>query len=183
MWGVRRSIRYHLRRRKFFDQLGFVTNFLTIISGGGAIVSAGGDSPNTIWVIVFGSAVAILSAIDLVVGSSIAARDHHDLARRFSELERDMTSVTGGPSERQLVEFTNRRLELEEDEPPVLRVLDADCHNELVKALDIPKSERVKILWFQSLLMHVVDVLPDRLEKIGDAKPPSNNPLNLPAPS
>lgn len=163
-FGVRRSIRYHLRRRKFYDTLGFLTNFLTIITGGGVIVSVCGDK-NKLLVVLFGALTGIFSAIDLLIGSSVKARDHHDFVRKFSELERKMVKADEAVDSKDIIKLTNERLEIEENEPPVYRVLDADCHNEMVTALGKPESELVNIEWYQRLFMHIIDIAPNKLRK------------------
>jgi hypothetical protein len=88
-----------------------------------------------------------LSAINLVLGSSQRARLHFDLARQFVEIEKAMMKTE--PSEEKIAEFTDKRLTIEMDEPPVLRVLDALCYNEQLRAMNYPKSEMVSIGWFQ----------------------------------
>jgi hypothetical protein len=55
LFGVRRSIRYHMRRRRFFDRLDFWTRFLTVITGGGTVISAASEGSHNVLVIVFGS--------------------------------------------------------------------------------------------------------------------------------
>src|ERR1700722_15874745 len=135
MFGVRRSIRYHLNRRQFFERWGKWTNFLLIISGSTviALASEGGAKKN-ISTAAVGAVVAILSSIDLVVGFATKARDYHDLMKAFSALEREMTKAEQHLTQQKLAEFTNKRLSIEEDEPPTLRVLDMYCHNELCLA-------------------------------------------------
>jgi hypothetical protein len=78
--------------------------------------------------------VTVLSAINLVVGSARQARLHHDLARSFIALERKMIA-TPNPDETMLAAWTIERLEIEEDEPPKLHVLDCICHNDLMRAM------------------------------------------------
>ena len=132
-FGVRKSVRYHTRRRQFFDRLGYITNFLIIITGGGTVYGVSSESHHRL-AIIFGSLAGLFSAIDLIIGCSNVARDHHDLARDFSELERQMVAAGDCPTEAQYIAFTNRRLEIEEEEPPKLCVLDVLCHNELVES-------------------------------------------------
>ena len=50
------------------------------------------------------------------------------------------------------------RLEIERDEPPVLRVLDSICHSELLRATGYDRSQYVEIAWYQRLLAQFVDV-------------------------
>src|ERR1700722_12676848 len=86
LFGVRRSIRYHTHRRKFFDKLSVWSDFLIIISGGTVVgfASAGEmASHHRAWTIIFGAIIAIIGSFDLVIGFSNKSRDYHDLARAF----------------------------------------------------------------------------------------------------
>jgi hypothetical protein len=176
--GIRRSVRYHTHRRKFFDNLSVWSDFLIIISGGTVVgFASSGEGKHQMWTIIFGALTAIIGSFDLVIGFSSKARDYHDLAREFSELERQMIAVRETRTEKDLIIFTNRRLEIEEDEPPILQVLNCYCHNELVKSMDLPEKEKVKITFWQSVFKQWVDVFPSNLEKIGDK---SESPIIMP---
>jgi hypothetical protein len=165
LFGVRRSIRYHMRRRKFFDRLDFWTRFLTVVTGGGTVISATSNGSHDSLVIVFGSLVAFFTALDLVIGCSGVARDHHDLIRKFSYLERQITKAGNGITEQEVNGFVNQRLEIEEDEPPHLRVLNILCHNELVKASGYDKKHLVHVGRFARFVADVFDFGADKLEK------------------
>jgi hypothetical protein len=164
LFGVRRTIRYHGRRRKFFDSLSVWTNFLTIVCGGGAVVAA--IKTETTIAAFAGGLAGVLAAFDLVVGFSTRARDHHDLCKEFSRLEREITasSVTA----ENLANLTNKRLEIEDDEPPTLRVLNNYCHNELCRAMGEDKLDYVKIGIAQSCCKQFFDFLPSTMEKHRD---------------
>ena len=148
LFGVRRSIRYHIYRRAFFDRLGNLTTFLTIASGGGVLVASGG-TPDTFWTMFYGGAAALFGTIDLVLGFALKARDHSDLAKRFTELEQQIVRIGSNPTEKDVADITCARLEIETDEPPIFRVLDATCHNELVRSYGYGKTQRVKIGWLK----------------------------------
>jgi hypothetical protein len=157
LFGVRKSIRYHTRRRQFFDRLGYITNFLIIITGGGTLYGVSNESHNHLAVI-FGALVAIFSAIDLIIGCSNAARDHHDLARDFGELEKQMNSAGENPTEDQFIAFTNRRIEIEKEEPPKLCILDVLCHNELIESGGYDEKYKRPIGRLQRLFAQIIDV-------------------------
>jgi hypothetical protein len=170
LFAVRRSIRYHVRRRQFFDRFKFFTGFFSVISGGGTVVSVLSSTPTsskTVLIVIFGSLVGILSAIDLVVGCSNASREHHDLARAFSDLEKDMVSAEANPTREHLIGFSNRRIEIEKNERPKLGILDAQCHNELVRAYGHEDGQAVKIMWYQGVFAHFIDIFPSKLRKTG----------------
>jgi hypothetical protein len=166
LFGVQRSVRYHTRRRQFFDRVGFITSFLMVISGGATVtVSLGAEPEHRIYTIIFGSLVALFAAIDLIVGCSKTARDHNDLCRDFLGLQRAIILAGNEITEKQLNEFIAKRLEIEEEEPPKLRVLDILCHNELIKASGKNIGHIVEVGNLQRFLADVLDVSADKLEK------------------
>jgi hypothetical protein len=155
LFGVRRSIRYHIRRRRFFERWNLVTNALAVIFGSATIggVVKGWDA----LAIAAGATVTFFSAVNLVVGTVRMARLHEDLAKRFVDLEKDLV-VAGEYDEQAYRSFCAKRLEAERDEPPVLRVLDSICHNELLRAMGYDRNQFVKIAWYQRLLAQFVDI-------------------------
>jgi hypothetical protein len=165
LFGVRRSIRYHMRRRKFFERLDFWTKFSMVISGGGTIISVSGDAPHNGLAIMFGGIVAFFAALDLVIGCAGAARDHHDLIRKFSALERQIVMAGNDIKENGLNALEIQRLEIEEDEPPQMRVLNILCHNELIKALGLDKKYLVHVGWFSRWCAQIADIGADKWQK------------------
>lgn len=156
LFGVRRSIRYHNRRRAFYDRVHKVSTFLSALSGTATLASVLAKAGPG-WTLSFAAAVAIFSVLDLVVGTAQAARNHNDLAKRFFDLEKAIvTSIDS--TEKAFLEFTGRRLDIEADEPPPLKVLDSICHNELLRAMGYEESRFVKIKWYQRLLSQFIDI-------------------------
>ena len=144
LWGVRRSVRYHMRRCRFFDTFHAFTSFVGVFAGSGAAVTyLWGKHPD--YATIGALSVAIMSSIDLVVGTGPKARLHNELAKRFIELEKEMTLAHRSLTEESIEKFTAERLEIEADEPPILRTLDLLCHNELARAMGIPESSLVRI--------------------------------------
>lgn len=170
LFGVRRSARYHVLRRQFFDRLGFITNFLIIITGGGTVIAVGREESHHIVAMTFAALVAIFSAIDLIVGCSRAARDHHDLARDFIELEKKLMVDEPHPSVEKLIAYTAKRLEIEKEEPPKLCALDLLCADELVKAGGYPEDEFHKFAWYHRRFAHVYSFDPCGIKKLKHLK-------------
>ena len=167
LFGVRRSIRYNTRRRKFFDAFSVWADFLIIISGGTAFGFAIGEPQKNIWTIALSGGVALIGTLDLVIGFKNKARDYHDLAKDFSALEREMTSASNSKTPENLAKFRNRRLEIQEEEPPILRVLNNYCHNELCRATDQDHKYYVRIFFFQSWLKQWCDAFPSTMKTYG----------------
>jgi hypothetical protein len=157
LFGVRRSVRYNARRRAFFDRLDQLTNMLAVILGSAAVYGVL-DADHHAVALVASGIVTIVSAVNLVVGSSQRARKHDDLARQFSALEREMIC---DESEEKLAYVKRRRLEIEAEEPPVMHVLNCICHNEQMRAEGYPKEHFASIHWWQRAFSQIVDLRED----------------------
>ncbi|MFC1798760.1 hypothetical protein ACFLZL_03025 [Thermodesulfobacteriota bacterium] len=156
LFGVRKSIRYHNRRRRFFDSISKFTSIIAALSGSATIITVLAKAGNH-WVISFATIVAIFSIIDLVVGTAESARNHNDFAKRFFDLEKSIITNKVYTDDI-LAELTSRRLDIEADEPPPLKVLDVICHNELVRALGYDDSELAQVTWCQRLFSQYFDL-------------------------
>ena len=165
LFGVRRSIRYHSRRRQFFERWHLMTSFLSVLLSSATVASL--LTGQSMWGVVAAGIVTLLSALDLVVGTATRARNHHDLVRRFTDVEREMIGIAA-PTVEDVARVTGERLAIEADEPPVKRVLDALCHNELARAMGYDRSQFVPVRWWQRWLAQFVDVGDTRL-LVGEA--------------
>lgn len=159
LFDVRRSVRYHMRRCRFFDLFHSFTNAIGVIAGSSAVFSA---LQNHSQAAVFSAAlVAVASAIDLVVGTGTMARLHNDLAKKFIQLEKEIT-LGGEPTEDNLRKFTCCRLEIEAEEPPILRTLDRLCYNEMLRAEGHSAEQMIPVPWLQKQLAHFISFDPPR---------------------
>lgn len=156
LFDVRRSVRYHDHRKQFFDRLHNLTAIVGLVFGSATMVSLLAEADSII-TISMALVVTTMSAIDLVVGFSKAARLHSDLSHEFIILEKDIV-LKENPNTKQLAKFTARRLDIELKEPPVLRVLDTICHNELARSMGYDKSEYKEIGWFQRMMADLIDI-------------------------
>lgn len=131
-FDVRRSVRYHDRRRAFFERMHQVTGALTVLLAGSVLFDIARPGDNPAWMLALAAIAAILSAFDMVAGYSAKANLHRDLKRRFGALE---IAVLAGNAELATWEaHQQERLRIEQDEPPVYRALDLLCYNELLRA-------------------------------------------------
>src|SRR5437588_9330485 len=85
LFGVRRSIRYHNHRRRFFDAFDKFTKILAAVAGSAAFATALSQHQRVTGVLA--AIIAVFSSVDLIIGAGTAARLHSDLAKRFAELE------------------------------------------------------------------------------------------------
>jgi hypothetical protein len=151
LFGVQRSIRYHSRRQGFYDFWSTLTNAVSIIGGAGTVAAFLDNALlGEEWRLYLPAIITVVATLNLVWGTVRAARLHSDLARRFSDLEREM--VTAQPTADALRSFQSKRVLIEADEPPIKFALDVLCHNELVRAMGINQYREVTLP--QRLLAH-----------------------------
>lgn len=153
LFGVRRSIRYHYRKVRFFDGLHKTSVFLSAVTGTATLTAILSNAGSVI-TLIFAGIVTFFSVLDLVVGTARKARAHNDFARRYFALEKAIITLST-PTKEDLSRLTIERLDIEADEPPPCKVLDIMCHNELVRACGYDESNMVKIKWHQRLCAHL----------------------------
>ena len=132
LFDVRRSARYHERRRAFFESLHRLTSFFTILLAGGVLFELAGTGSPARWLQCIGLFAAALAATDLIVGFAARATQHAGLRARFVDLE--MAMARGGTDETAWQAHRLARLAIERDEPPIYRALDLLCRNEMLQA-------------------------------------------------
>ena len=156
LFGIRRSVRYHDRRRRFHEIWNTFTVAIAAIGGSGAtILFFALDKP--IIPAAISATVALTGAMDLAVGTVRKADRHGDLARQFITLEQEFSSglnLEDGAYET----LTRRRLQIEASEPVALRLLDAMCHFEVLRSLGdrehhprVPLYRRILANWISQV--------------------------------
>ena len=178
-FNLGRSIRYHSRRRKFFDFWDKFTTFCSLVFSSTA--TYGVLSTNGKITLISGAFVTIFSSLSLVIGFSNKARDHFDFVKQYSLLER--MSIKEVLSEKLLKQITDERLCwlvvvcvfvffvcwvvflcFVCTEPPVLRVLNEMCWNEEAKAQGIKPEKWREIKWYQRLFSSFFDIVPESIK-------------------
>lgn len=84
-----------------------------------------------------------------------------NLPKKFIHLEREIALV-GEPTDDNLRKFTACRLEIEAEEPPILRTLDRLCHNEMLRAEGHSLDKIVRVPWLEKRLAQFVNFEPPR---------------------
>ena len=168
LFGVRRSIRYHRRRQGFFESCHTWTMAIMVLSGSATIAVFASSLNNAwpMWMQLTPSVlVTVFATFDLVIGFTRRALLYADLARRFGDLEQRMEAERTNPTDEALGKLTVQRLGIEMAEPPVLRVLDTICHNDLMRAMGYKSDseEYRKVNFLQWLFAHVFDFRQHRL--------------------
>jgi hypothetical protein len=127
-FGVQKSLRYHARRRRFFEALDNITKFLVVVTSASAFVAILGGEKSSITTSLT-AAVTILALADITFGFGRRSRIYQDLYRQFSELAIAITLVLD-PTRQDVTQLQARRLRIEADEPPQIYALERWCWNE-----------------------------------------------------
>ena len=149
LFGVRRSVRYHMRRQLFFDRVSTTSAAVAVAFASGTVLVRVAQ-PDSIWVLVAATVSAVTQALLLTLQPSQKARKHNDLARDFISLETQIATRQACLTTTILGEFMAKRLMIEAGEPPVARILDVICHNDLLMAYG-QDDEKKPISWLQRL--------------------------------
>lgn len=166
LFGIRRSIRYHSRRQGFFRNCHTLVMLIALLFGTTAVVTFLTEIAASwpLWVKLSPAVlVSIFTALDLVIRFNDKAWLHADFVRRFTDLEIQLQRPNQTLDSDIIDSITEKRLELEVHEPPVLRVLDTLCHNELLRAMGYEKTMQIKVGFFQRILAQFFDVGEHRL--------------------
>jgi hypothetical protein len=168
LFATRRMVRYHRRRERFLDRVHHVGAFLTVVGGSATVATALGDMPRAVvWLAAF---TAAASAHEIVFQTARRARLYSELARSWIAFEREVRLARPGLTEEALLKLQDQRLDIEADEPPALRVLDAICNDEMVRAMGYPDSERSNVTFWQRAFCQLVDYRADDIRKRVDAR-------------
>jgi hypothetical protein len=149
LFDVRRSIRYHDRRRAFFEVLHRMTAVLTILLAGSVLFALAIPGEMASWMVCLAVLASILTACDMVIGYATVANRHAMLRARFCDLEISVLSAQD-PAAFNACQLD--RLTIERDEPPVYRALDLYCYAELCAAEGRERPANFPPLrWFHAL--------------------------------
>lgn len=156
LWGVQRSIRYHDRRRLFIEHILLFASVLFTSSGTASIcvVWIHTDIPILIPVYLLALLLVYLNVNYFKYNKLILL--HNDLYKRFISLEKSINEIQQ-PTNHDIHTLESIRLYIEADEPPVLKVLDIICHNELLRAYGYNSDKQVEISELQRILANFFD--------------------------
>lgn len=182
LFDVRRSIRYHQRRRRYFDGRSRFTNATPIILGStvvGSIIS------NSIGIGILSIALALVVGFviwDVVTGTVMMSRLHWDLAKRFIALEKHLIGMKD-PEEDEIIEATGIYLDIEADEPPILRVLNILCFNEVVLGEGYPVTELYHVPLYKKIFSHLINLGDASIKKVESKEQPDTRTPQTKAPA
>lgn len=155
LFSIRRSVRYHIHRRRFYEAWNRITILVALIGGSSSVVTTIGSYGPEYMRLLLPIVVSIVAAFDLAVGSTTKlAGNHGELAQRFIELEK-VYSKGKNLTESEFEDAVNQRLRIEASEPTPLRLLDAMCHYEILKSYG-DKKDHPKIPWYRRIMVHLL---------------------------
>lgn len=164
LFGIRRSVRYHDHRRRFYSSVGSTINFFIVI--GACLIVASTFAGSEALQRAAGAFVAVLVAIDLVSGTVEKATLHADLYRRFIHLEKRMLNP-GSLNSEALTSIESVQLDIEMDEPSVYHALNRSCHNEILRSEGRPELFET-LNWFHRTfrnLLHFPNLPPTQRKR------------------
>lgn len=169
-FAIHKSIRYHGRRRAFLNALHRGTLAIVSVSGTATYVAILGSKTEIAKWVAF--AVAVVGALDAVIGYAEHARTHDGLYRRFCDLAADM-ALTANPTEVHLREWRAQRQAIEKDEPTAIDALDIRCHNQEAEARGYGPEYRYRLRWWQSVFAQIITLPPNgEWKRLADSPPP-----------
>lgn len=174
-FDIQRSIRYHQRRRAWFDGWHKLTVGAAAVFGSATFYSVLQQYSEL--AMLLAGLVTLLSVADFVIGNGTMARLHHDLARDFIRL--DVRLRLADNADRGLLrELWEERLAIEAREPPTKVILNRICYNEQLRAEGRDGEEHyIQLGWLQRAVAHLIDIGAHRRAK----KPPTTPPADTPA--
>jgi len=165
LFNIRRSIRYHNRRRRYYQNLNNNILFFVLLVNSASVAAVSTEVAHRLplWgVLLIGVAVSAVVVFGIITGATQKGWLHLDLARQFIDLEKALL-VDGRDEHEHVIEVTNKMLEVEASEPPVLQVLDTICYNDLMRAMGYKQEQLIKVGWFQRACANLFDWRPHTL--------------------
>ena len=147
LFGVQKSVRYHMRRHRLYESREKGAKILALVIAPFIAMAAYYDLSEA-WHIALSAVITSYAVWNLISQTLQMSQRHLDLARRFVDLEEQIVKCSN-PSNEQLNEFTAMRLKIERDEPPKLRVFDIICHNEILLSKGYDRGELWSVPWWK----------------------------------
>jgi hypothetical protein len=172
-FGLSRLIRYNGKRQVFFQKLHRLTSFANALMASSAFVTIlSGWSQLAVWLT---AGIAVISTADSVIGFAERAKLYGDLRRRYFDLYSELLLTK--PEAFSEDRFREKRLRIDRDGPPAMRVLDVMCRNEEQIARGDKREETIYISWPRRAVSQFIDLAPSHWPKLKEvASPPSTAP-------
>lgn len=183
-FGVHKSLRYHAKRRSFFEALHMTSTAVSAVAGSAAFVSllthlTTKSTAPTI-ALVASALIAVVTTLDLVIGYSQNARQHDALYQRFALLAADIVRKVD-PDDEQIRQWSETRLLIEKDEPTTIDALNVICHNHEAEARGYGDDDIYRVRWYQRVFAQFFTLPPNRFPSLASLKTTASNTRNLSA--
>lgn len=162
-FGVHVSMRYHAKRRAWFDALHRVAMVVAAVGGSAALATILGQQVQYAAWIAF--VVAAAGAFDVAFSPAEKARKVDDLYRRFCDLAAEI-AATADPPPDQIRLWKAKKLKIEADEPTAIDTLNVLCHNQEAEARGYGPEHRHRVRWWQSATAQLFTLPPNRFEPL-----------------
>jgi hypothetical protein len=171
-FGLSRLIRYNGKRQTFFQKLHRLTSFINALMASSAFVTI----LSQWWQLAawLTAGVAILSAADSVIGFAERAKLFGDLRRRYYDLYCELLLTR--PDQYNEDEFREKRLRIDRDGPPTMRVLDVISRNEEDIARGFKREETIYISWPRRIVCQFMDPVPKHWETLKEREKRRHGP-------
>lgn len=133
LFNVRRSRRYHLWRVRLMQRLNAFRMLLFLASTSSVVAGLFAGWADH-YVKLLGAVSVLFASAEMVLRLGTRELQHRSFARQYVSLERDIVAKGHTLTDGDLDELEAAYLDIEIDEPPVLRMLNRLCHNEQIQA-------------------------------------------------
>lgn len=156
---IGKNLRYHAKRRDFFERWDNATKILNYIIGSATIVAILAKQYE-LYAVLCNVLILILSAFDSFIGFGNKARDYKEFYQAYKKLE---IKLRGLKTEDEINLLRQEIDKIELNEPNTLIVLMEKCWNEEVIYQRYGKENLRQIAWWQSLFAQYFDICPLRI--------------------
>jgi hypothetical protein len=147
---VRMSARYHSLCERWFLKLNKLVAFCNVFLGSSVVGASLSREPEL--AAGMGLFIALLSALDVTLGTAQKATQHHDLYRRYVQLDGAIAKES-----LQQEEILARTREIEADEPPIIETFRVFAYRQNLAAHGHADHETtVRPSWIQRLMLAFV---------------------------
>lgn len=161
LFGVRMSTRYHTARHSFFMKWNRFVKIITVLNSTAVAVNVIAAGPSWLF-LVAGFTIALVQAVDLVIGFGDLSNKHLNLSESFIALESKIISVLNNPqtSQGDYTHLMSERNAIERKEGSTLFWLAVASRNaQIAQHQGQASNDLVRINWLQRNFIHYTDKL------------------------
>lgn len=157
-FSVHVSLRYHAKRRAWFDSMHRLSMVISAVGGSAALATIASSEPFAAAMISL--VVALSGAFNVAFAPAEKARKYDELYRRFAALAAEITG-TKAPRADDMQAWQAKKLTIEADEPTVIDILNVICHNAEAQARGYSLNHQYPVRWYQHLFAQIITLPPN----------------------